>query len=97
MIATEKEARLKWCPFARVKDDSCATNRHAGEKLGKDGKNRILRGNSLCIASDCMAWNWTATHVKGEDGNLVRNTETYGFCGLAGDPWKALSHRDEPS
>lgn len=73
---TEDEARRKWCPFARVPDGGnvpgavTATNRHAGRKTGADGKPRILRGNAMCIASECMAWRWTS--VQG------------GICGLAG-------------
>lgn len=74
---TEDDARKKWCPFARVPDGGgvtgavTATNRHAGQKTGGDGKPRILRGNAMCIAAECMAWRW-------------HNGFTYGYCGLAG-------------
>ena len=87
---TEDEAKLKWCPFARVTDGGgsdgrqlTATNRHAGKKIGKDGKPRILRGNSLCIASDCMAWR--------SYSRLAGN----GFCGLAGEPPVSVWGRHE--
>lgn len=61
---TEDDARTKWCPFARVPDGGgvtgalTASNRHAGQKAGGDGKPRILRGNAMCIGSECMAWRW---------------------------------------
>lgn len=79
---TEDEAKLRWCPFARVTDNGCATNRHAGTKKGKDGKPRILRGNALCIASECMAWRWDEWDANG--GRQM--TKTHGYCGLAGKP-----------
>lgn len=78
---TEDEARKRWCPFARVPDGGgadgrqlTATNRHAGDKSGRDGKPRILRGNAMCIASECMAW------------RSEHNAMGHGFCGLAGAP-----------
>lgn len=63
-MKTPEEARQCWCPHARVPDAPkggsgiTATNRHAGQKTGRDGKPRILRGNSMCIAAECMAWRW---------------------------------------
>ena len=49
-----------------------------------------------CVGAECMAWRWYETHVRnGEQAQpnaayglneLLSNGETYGFCGLAGDP-----------
>ena len=80
---TEAEAKTKWCPFARVPDMAgtaslTATNRHAGKKIGRNGKPRILRSSSMCIANQCMAWRWG----KGINGEPYTN----GHCGLAGTP-----------
>jgi len=92
---TEDEARKKWCPFARVPDGGgvtgavTATNRHAGRKTGGDGKPRILRGNAMCIGSECMAWR-KAEIIRRVDGGgyalSTYTTRTVGFCGLAGTP-----------
>jgi hypothetical protein len=105
---TEAEARKKWCPFARVPDSNgiegvlAATNRHAGEKTGRDGKPRVLRGNAMCIASECMAWRtgYENTHEMygavpdgdgwEKDGSPVGRVQIWrrptSFCGLAGKP-----------
>jgi hypothetical protein len=56
------EARERWCPFAR--EGASAGNRpveHTGSSADRD---------VLCIASDCMAWQWRPDGEKG-------------FCGLA--------------
>lgn len=82
MMISEEEARKKWCPHARVWEQhgECGggTNRHAGVKKGQDGKPRILRGNAMCIASECMAWR--RSHF---DEAALQWT---GYCGLAGAP-----------
>ena len=70
---TEKEAKKKWCPFARVGDDDGVTyNRWRplwGDKPFK---------TTACIGSRCMAWRWTVSS---------RDTPTSeGHCGLAGRP-----------
>lgn len=81
MAHTVEAARKKWCPFARVPDSNgggvglVATNRHAGEKKRGDGKVSILRSNSMCIASQCMAWRWA--DISGEHSRR-------GYCGIAG-------------
>lgn len=83
MILTEKEARKKWCPFARVKDNGCSTNRHAGTHKRKDGKFSILRSNSMCIASECMAWRWEEDNIERIRADGPRDSEIRGYCGLA--------------
>ncbi len=79
MMLTEKEARKKWCPFARVTDTGCATNRHAGRKKRPDGKVSILRSNAMCIASECMAWRTGLLEC-------FEDMDDLGYCGIAGKP-----------
>lgn len=46
---TEKEARTKWCPFARISDEEppVAVNRP------------VPYGDvPCCLGSHCMAWRW---------------------------------------
>lgn len=99
-MITEAQAAKRWCPFARVPDvlpegnGIAATNRHAGEKTGKDGLPRILRANAMCISVQCMAWRWAEdpdgipayrrTPVKNSPDHF--DYEPLGFCGLAGRP-----------
>jgi len=88
MLVSEREARGKWCPFAR--------------ELGfhADGGNirRIVSGYNrsgedgmipACIASNCMAWRWI-NEKKLRDIDLVtgdiEKTERLGYCGLSGKP-----------
>jgi hypothetical protein len=46
---TEREAKTKWCPMARVIDVGKSYNRNTyGEMLG----------STLCFGSDCVMWRW---------------------------------------
>lgn len=40
-----------------------------------------------CLASKCMSWRWAYTHLPDENGDLVGDGNTMGFCGLAGAPY----------
>ena len=62
----ETEAKTKWCPFARGEDPAGA-NRFSVNRANSD--------SCLCIASDCMAWRWSAGR-EGRDGdcNLIAPT-----------------------
>jgi len=55
MIMTEQEAKLKWCPFARV---AYERNRHNGYAM--TSYNRFESGapssSAHCVTKDCMAW-----------------------------------------
>ena len=85
------DAKTKWCPFARVPDGNnthsglTATNRHAGEKKRKDGKVSRLRSSAMCIASECMQWQWVTRQGMGLHETRRVDTDK-GFCGLAGKP-----------
>lgn len=45
---------------------------------------------AFCAGSACMAWRWVETHIDdgGGRGELVPSTDTHGYCGLAGPPWR---------
>jgi len=53
-IITEKEAKTKWCPMARLSE--------MGGTLNRCGPEASLQ----CIASDCMAWR--LAHKDAADG-----------------------------
>lgn len=58
---TEAEARLRWCPFARVSmvHREIAINRYAELPAMPQG--------TTCLGADCMAWRW-AYGPKSDDG-----------------------------
>lgn len=71
MLITEKQARTKWCPHARVVEVG------DGELQGPFNRyhpnaDANFSGIAKCIASECMAW-------RQEDPDFAE-----GYCGLAG-------------
>lgn len=64
MKTTEKEAKTKWCPFARV----LLPVRQSGNRIGTfhkriadDGEREHYEeqeADCKCIGSGCMAWRW---------------------------------------
>lgn len=66
-------ARTKWCPFART---GAYTDRGpmTAVSVGRDPRPEVS-DSCLCIASDCMAWRESR-----------KDSQTGGFCGLAGAP-----------
>ncbi len=52
MILTEEEARKKWCPMARVNDDSDKGYNRIVDSV--DGL--VIPKVARCIASDCAMW-----------------------------------------
>lgn len=77
---TEKEARRKWCPEARVSLYHRATdaNRMVRYGSGVDSEDHVaFEAATRCIASDCMMWQW---HDHPEGHRL------FGRCGKAGKP-----------
>ena len=60
-MKTEKDAREKWCPFARViglsreMDQLSPPSNRIAEHSGF-----TVTAGSLCLASQCMAWDWLA-------------------------------------
>ena len=72
-----EDAKLMWCPFVRIGDDTLAAT------------NRPSSAGYQCVAGGCMAWRWVETHVEDPDGKfgeLIQSGNTHGYCGLAGDP-----------
>lgn len=88
-MLTEEEAKVSWCPFARM---VWATREPSGTKSwktsGSPSFNRARIEFSAeekfpcnCIASRCMAWRWARAEVGG-----TAPLERQGYCGLAGRP-----------
>ncbi len=80
-MITEAEAKMKWCPFARV-----------GEQASGAAENRP-DGSYNCIVSACMAWRSGGTVRVDSSGKRVFSEmaqhsarSEVGFCGLAGNP-----------
>jgi hypothetical protein len=46
---TDDEARMKWCPFAKVASE-------LGGSFNRYTRGEAVGGPANCIASDCMAW-----------------------------------------
>ena len=66
----EKDAKQKWCPFARVpmrpeKDIIVSTNRNFNGEMDLSAK---------CLGSDCACWVDTTPHID--------NIDATGYCGL---------------
>jgi DnaJ-class molecular chaperone len=97
----EDAAKAKWCPFARVSNDSYS---QAANRYG-DKYNVGSMANSNCLGSGCMAWRWEdmppmrvnprdCPECKGDGGDCsecegtgrVYDFEGHGYCGLAGKP-----------
>ena len=69
----ENEAKMKWCPFARV-----PVYDSKGSVKGVASTNRVEGKpgpGTTCLGRGCMAWRW-ATELMLD-----------GYCGLAGSPW----------
>lgn len=79
-MITEKEAKKRWCPHARVMVDQDV----------EVSVNRSVRGGEpdpdcLCLASDCMAWRWES-YRKLDD----REGDRRGYCGAFGIPMESI-------
>lgn len=83
-MMTEEQARSKWCPMNRASagdGESNIDNRPVEHVKGDDGGWRLtglFHQSARCIASDCMAWRWSADAREIEGRAL-------GACGLAGE------------
>ena len=54
MIHSEKEARHRWCPYARSVE--LAKNTPAYNRKKSDRNVLTVMVDTCCVASDCMAW-----------------------------------------
>ena len=86
MLLTEEEAKTKWCPYRNARPEWPFPS-----ISGPDVENLTIAQSPFnCIASQCMAWQWTGCE-KHPDGTirapgLVPDLPKVGFCGLAGKP-----------
>lgn len=87
-MLTEDQARVKWCPMARVapEGDQNVWNRSridVGAQENVHQRPDRVVAMSRCIGSDCMAWRWLD---PASDPAVVPESARRGFCGLAGRP-----------
>ena len=94
-FVTEEEARLLWCPFARVSlPGNAAGNRISSFHMKLAANEAARTGNSrdidhyqqqnrdcACIASRCMAWRTQTVQDPLTKADIKR-----GYCGLVGEP-----------
>ncbi len=73
MLVTEKEAKTKWCPAARVSDAGLGNRYPMVDDLTSG------RAFARCIASECMWWRWGCGSVPAGD-----ESDRIGYCGMAG-------------
>ena len=94
-VYTTETAKLHWCPFIR----KTVFRQDMESPRGESRTTVIGIGNALsdgerpggfnCVAEHCMAWRWWTTHVNDPadpGGDLIESRDTYGYCGLAGEP-----------
>lgn len=51
---TEDDAKMKWCPFARIGSEQTGLG-----SLNRDSVRGVQLAQARCIASACMAWRWS--------------------------------------
>lgn len=75
---TEKEAKTKWCPFVRAgAGDEAGLNRY------RDMDRDAISAVSCCIASECMAWQWSSLSPLAAAKQGKPRSSASGYCGLA--------------
>lgn len=80
-MLTEAAAREKWCPWARTYsfEEFRLGPAMASTNRTEDGG---IDGICLCIASECMMWQWDEQgHDAGDFPNTAEHPST-GHCGL---------------
>lgn len=88
MIATESEARERWCPFVRFTADGPdyppVSNRGLLFKQGSMATDLVR-----CIASQCMAWEWKDEPVPARTHTTETGTAVGGEPPLPeGEGWR---------
>lgn len=97
-MLTEKEARERWCPFARAIVATLESDGKCGEPTdtvgaavgNRPGSSQILR-QTTCYGANCMAWRWRGwptrfgTIATAPDEEDITG-DRIGYCGLAGKP-----------
>lgn len=80
---TENEARKLWCPMARIQNGTHNPAAAYNRLIDFAEYTSALPAMSLCIASDCAMWRWTAKPVINQDGSRNETFPAEGCCGLA--------------
>ena len=73
---TKAQARRKWCPFVRIYAMGSRAYRHNSNS--NDNLGLGLPAGSLCIGSDCMAWQRSTVIGPDRSPQIKAN----GHCGL---------------
>jgi len=74
----ESEARQKWCPFVRFHVRPSGVDKSINNRVTGMDDDPL---NTLCIASDCMAWRWIPEVKMPHE-----QADNEGYRGLAGKP-----------
>ena len=84
-MLSERQAREKWCPFARTAAFECqtATSESAATFNRPWIENAMSKDDCSCVASECMAWRWYEPATYDVDTGKEMSPAV-GFCGLAG-------------
>lgn len=87
-MATEEEAKTRWCPLARASSSNDEGN---GVSINRNGNKPDVE--CFCIASACMAWrkvDQTGVGPNGEKRDRDMDGRTRwvdrGYCGAFGNP-----------
>lgn len=75
---TEDEAKQRWCPMARIRDDE--DNGLSVNRFSEHGTPVAC----MCIASDCMMWRQKHGLPNPKTG-ISYPKDGEGYCGLAGE------------
>ena len=89
---TEDDAKKKWCPFARVRDqhqfESGGLTYRQSVPVSINRGDDALAQEVCCIGSACMAWRDVLGVKSYPDGSIDVQLKptSHGYCGLAGKP-----------
>ena len=86
-MLSEKQAKEKWCPFARVTWSSPESS-GSGNRFPMDGANETegthyLNDQCRCLASGCVMWQ---EHQALNNEKTAYELTGLGYCGLAERP-----------
>lgn len=89
MLATEAEAKTKWCPEARVQIFGDAAPESASNRIWSPAKPQglTLPHAAMCLGSDCMWWEWASEPLRyGIAGDPPDDAPPLGYCGASRRP-----------
>lgn len=88
-MMTEDEAKMRWCPFARVAFgwvEPVQSYQDAGQAVAASVNRKLLSAECNCLGSACMAWRTRVVSTTEVDRNGEHVERVLGYCGLAGCP-----------